>query len=120
MLHHIGNGMFGGIIIDPPDLPAVDREFVLVQSEMYLGPEGQPGDLTKMQQEQWDAVVFNGYVNQYKHHPIRVEPNERIRSPAHRYDRRYLSWWSGHRIGDGIFCEAIARPDNRVRRCAQW
>ena len=25
------------------------------------------------------AVVFNGYVNQYQHHPIRVEPNERVR-----------------------------------------
>ena len=44
-LHHIGNGMYGAIIIDPPDLAPVDHEFVLVQSELYLGPEGQPGDL---------------------------------------------------------------------------
>jgi len=78
-LHHIGNGMFGGIIIDPPDLAPVDHEFVLVQSELYTGPNGQPGDLTKMQTEQFDAVVFNGYVNQYQHKPIRVEPNERVR-----------------------------------------
>ena len=78
-LHHIGNGMFGGIIIDPPNLAPVDHEFVLIQSELYLGPQGQPGDLTKMQDEQDDAVVFNGYYNQYKFHPIRVEPNQRIR-----------------------------------------
>ncbi|MCU0311070.1 MAG: multicopper oxidase domain-containing protein [Acidimicrobiales bacterium] len=78
-LHHIGNGMFGAIIIDPADLPPVDREFVLVQSELYLGPEGQPGDLVKMQEDAWDAVVFNGYVNQYKDHPIRVEKDQRIR-----------------------------------------
>ena len=78
-LHHIGNGMFGAIIIDPPNLPAVDHEYVLVQSELYTGPEAKPGDLTKMIDEEWDAVVFNGYVNQYKHQPIRVEPDERVR-----------------------------------------
>ncbi|MEZ5142246.1 MAG: multicopper oxidase domain-containing protein [Acidimicrobiales bacterium] len=78
-LHHIGNGMYGAVIIDPADLAPVDHEYVLVQSELYTGPQGQPGDLTKMKNEQWDAVVFNGYVNQYKHQPIRVEPNQRVR-----------------------------------------
>ena len=78
-LHHIGNGMFGGVIIDPPNLAPVAHEFVMVQSELYLGPEGKPGDLTKMLHENNDAVVFNGYYNQYKFAPIRVEPNERIR-----------------------------------------
>jgi nitrite reductase (NO-forming) len=79
-LHHIGNGMFGAIIIDPPDLPAVDHEYVFVQSEYYVGPEGQPGELSKMQSDAWDAVVFNGYFNQYFHSPIRIEPNERVRA----------------------------------------
>ena len=78
-LHHIGNGMLGAIIIDPPELAPVDQEYVLVQSELYLGAEGAPGDLTKMQDEDHDAVVFNGYVNQYLHRPIRVEPGERVR-----------------------------------------
>ena len=78
-LHHIGNGMFGAVIIDPPMLAPVDHEFVLVQSELYLGPEGQPGDLTAMQNEEHDAVVFNGYVNQYLNRPIRVEPGQRVR-----------------------------------------
>jgi nitrite reductase (NO-forming) len=78
-LHHIGNGMFGAIVIDPPELAPVDHEYLFVQSEFYLGPEGQPGDLTKMIGEQWDAVVFNGYWNQYKFAPIRVEPDERVR-----------------------------------------
>ena len=32
-----------------------------------------------MQGERHDAVVFNGYVNQYKDRPIRVEPNQRVR-----------------------------------------
>jgi nitrite reductase (NO-forming) len=78
-LHHIGNGMFGALIVDPPDLAPVDHEMLFVQSELYLGPDGQPGDLAKMQDEAFDAVVFNGYVNQYLHDPIRVEPNERVR-----------------------------------------
>jgi nitrite reductase (NO-forming) len=78
-LHHIGNGMFGAVIVDPPNLAPVDHEYVFVQSELYLGPQGQPGDLAKMQSEQDDAVVFNGYVNQYKNAPIRVEPNQRVR-----------------------------------------
>lgn len=78
-LHHIGNGMYGAIIIDPPELPAVDKEFVMVQSEFYLGPQGKEGDLTKMQNEDFDAVVFNGYWNQYAFDPIDVEADEQIR-----------------------------------------
>src|SRR5690606_36393357 len=41
---HIANGMAGAVIIDPPDLPAVDREYLVVQSELYLGPEGEIAD----------------------------------------------------------------------------
>jgi nitrite reductase (NO-forming) len=78
-LHHIGNGMYGAIIIDPAELAPVDQEFVMIQSELYLGAEGQPGDLTKMMNEDFDAVVFNGYHNQYKHAPIHVEAGKRYR-----------------------------------------
>jgi nitrite reductase (NO-forming) len=74
VLHHIGNGMFGTVIIDPPNLAPVDHEYLFVQSELYLGPEGKPGDLTKMQGEDFDAVVFNGYTSQYVHEPIQVGP----------------------------------------------
>ena len=79
-LHHIGNGMYGAIIIDPPGLAAVDHEYIFMQSELYLGPQGEAGDLDKMMAEQFDAVVFNGYYNQYKFAPIRVEPGQRIRA----------------------------------------
>ena len=79
VLHHIGTGMYGAIIIDPPDLAPVDHEFVMVQSELYTATKGGVADLNKMLAEKWDAVVFNGYVNQYLHRPIRVEPNQRIR-----------------------------------------
>ena len=80
ILHHIGNGMFGAVVIDPPDLVPVAREYVMVQSELYLGPDGQPGDLTKMLANKYDAVVFNGYYNQYKLAPISdIKAGERVR-----------------------------------------
>ncbi|CAN5538319.1 hypothetical protein BH10ACT2_BH10ACT2_14780 [soil metagenome] len=78
-LHHIGNGMFGAVIIDPLELAPVDHEYIMIQSELYFGPQGQPGDLTKMVDNNYDAVVFNGYFSQYQHAPIRVETGERIR-----------------------------------------
>jgi nitrite reductase (NO-forming) len=80
VLHHTGNGQYGVLIVDPPDLPEVDHEYVFVQSEFYLGAEGEPGDLTKMMDEDWDIVAFNGYANQYAHDPIDdVEADERVR-----------------------------------------
>jgi len=79
VIHHIGNGMYGAIIIDPPDLAPVDHEFVMVQSELYAAPPGESADFEKMLAEGWNAVVFNGYVNQYQHRPIRVEPQDRVR-----------------------------------------
>jgi nitrite reductase (NO-forming) len=79
VIHHIGNGMYGAIIVDPPDLEPVDHEFVMVQSELYTAPKGEIADANKMLAEEWDAVAFNGYYNQYKFRPIRVEPNEKIR-----------------------------------------
>jgi nitrite reductase (NO-forming) len=79
-LHHIGNGMYGAIIIDPAELAPVDHEFAFVQSELYTGPQDGTGSLAKMKNEQWDAVVFNGYFNQYAFNPIRVEAGQRVRA----------------------------------------
>ncbi len=79
VLLHIGTGMYGAVIIDPPDLPPVDHEYVMVQSEIYTGDGGALPEMGKLTAEQYDAVVFNGYVNQYKDKPIRVEPDQRVR-----------------------------------------
>ena len=79
VMHHIGAGMHGAVVIDPPDLAPVDHEFIFIQSEIYTGPSGEVADYGKMQRSAWDAVVFNGYVNQYLHRPIRVEKDDRIR-----------------------------------------
>lgn len=76
---HIANGMFGAVIIDPPELPPVDREYVLVQSELYLGPEGGEADADKVVADEPDLVVFNGHANQYDHDPLSARVGERVR-----------------------------------------
>ncbi len=79
MSAHIANGMFGAVVIDPPHLPEVDRSYVLLQSELYLGPQGGSVDMDKLQAERPDAVVFNGYANQYDHRPLTARVGERVR-----------------------------------------
>ena len=76
---HIANGMFGAVVIDPPGLAAVDREYVLVQSELYLGPQGGIADADRVRGGTPDLVVFNGYANQYDHAPLRARTGERVR-----------------------------------------
>lgn len=79
MSAHIANGMFGAVVIDPPRLAPVAREFLLLQSELYLGKQGGPVDADKVNAERPDAVVFNGYANQYDHRPLTARAGERIR-----------------------------------------
>ncbi len=81
-LHHIANGMFGMVIVEPKEgLPKVDHEFAIVQSEWYLGPQGQPVDYLKASAAAPapDFVVFNGVANQYKDHPLLVDTGKRVR-----------------------------------------
>lgn len=81
-LHHIANGMYGMVIVEPAaGLPKVDKEFAIVQSEWYLGPQGQPTDLTKASAgaPAPDFVMFNGVANQYKDHPIQINTGKRVR-----------------------------------------
>jgi nitrite reductase (NO-forming) len=64
---HIGNGMYGMILVEPKEgLPAVDREFYIMQSEFYAKSmgRGQPHtiDMERGEAEQPTHVVFNGSV----------------------------------------------------------
>ena len=79
MSMHIANGMFGAVVIDPPDLAPVDHEFVMVQSESYLGPPEGTADADKIAAGDYDLVTFNGYPMQYDRHPLEVGVGERIR-----------------------------------------
>lgn len=79
MSMHIANGMFGAVIIDPPDLAPVDREYVLVQGELYLGPQGETADADRIATQLPDLVTFNGYANQYAYRPLTAAVGERVR-----------------------------------------
>jgi nitrite reductase (NO-forming) len=76
---HIANGMFGAVVIDPPDLAPAARQYVLLQSEDYLGTPGGIADTAKLRTVQPDAVVFNGYPNQYLAQPLTATVGERVR-----------------------------------------
>jgi nitrite reductase (NO-forming) len=81
-LHHIANGMFGMVIVEPRGgLPKVDQEVALVQSEWYLGGQKEPVDYAKANAAAPapDFVVFNGVANQYKDNPIMVTTKGRVR-----------------------------------------
>jgi nitrite reductase (NO-forming) len=81
-LHHIANGMFGMVIVEPKGGYAkVDKEVALVQSEWYLGAQGEPVDYTKAAAgaPSPDFVVFNGVAAQYKDNPIEVPTKGRVR-----------------------------------------
>ncbi len=84
MSAHIAAGMHGAVIIDPPGLAPVDREYVLVQSEVYLGPDHTQGsasevDMATIDVQTPDAVVFNGVANQYDARPLTARVGERVR-----------------------------------------
>ncbi len=81
-LLHIANGMFGMVIVEPKGgLPKVDTEYTIVQSEWYLGAQGQPADYAKANEvaASPDFVVFNGVANQYKDNPLPVKTKGRVR-----------------------------------------
>ncbi len=84
MSAHIAAGMHGAVVIEPPGLPAVDRSYLLVQSEVYLGAgrsreDAAEVDAAKVSAERPDAVVFNGIANQYDHAPFAARVGERVR-----------------------------------------
>ena len=76
---HLAAGMHGAVIIDPPGLSQVDHEFVLIQSEIYLGPEGGAIDEAKVAAKTPDLMAFNGMAFQYKYRPLQVAVGQRVR-----------------------------------------
>ncbi|WP_206188772.1 multicopper oxidase domain-containing protein [Streptomyces hirsutus] len=79
MLQHIGNGMYGAVVIDPPGLRKADHEYVLVSSELYLGTPGSAAQAAKMRRNDPDAWMFNGVAAQYAERPLSVRAGERVR-----------------------------------------
>ena len=82
-LFHIGNGMYGAIIVDPSTpLPPAAKSYVLVQGEWYTAQvQGNTLDANydKMLAGTPDEVVFNGIAFQYVDHPLAAKVGERVR-----------------------------------------
>ncbi|HET8721398.1 MAG TPA: multicopper oxidase domain-containing protein, partial [Nitrospira sp.] len=76
MIQHIANGMFGAVIVEPQQpITKADREYVIVQSEVYPSPF----DVDSMMAGKPKLVVFNGRANRYLDEPLKAKPGELIR-----------------------------------------
>jgi nitrite reductase (NO-forming) len=102
VLLHIGSGMYGAVIVDPPTPLPPAREFVLVHSAFYLDRGAsetaeeeddatESNDTTGRGMEVYDPsyksmlsgfpdyVAFNGHIYQYNAVPITVRRGELVR-----------------------------------------
>lgn len=84
--HHITNGMYGLILVEPEGgLPQVDREFYVMQGELYtaepFGTQGaQEMDYEKLSAENPEYFLFNGSVGALtRSHPLYANPGETVR-----------------------------------------
>jgi nitrite reductase (NO-forming) len=84
--HHIANGMYGLILVEPEGgLPPVDREFYVMQGELYTrAPLGQLGNqefsVDKLLAERPEYFVFNGAVGALtKEKPMKAKVGETVR-----------------------------------------
>ena len=83
---HIANGMYGLILVEPEGgLPPVDREFYVMQGEIYTDiPHGQHGSaefsVEKLLNERPEYFVLNGSVGALtKLHPLSAKVGETVR-----------------------------------------
>jgi len=83
---HIANGMYGLILVEPTGgLPPVDREFYVMQGEIYTdAPFGKQGSqefsVEKLLSEHPEYFVFNGSVGAIsKLHPLLANVGETVR-----------------------------------------
>jgi nitrite reductase (NO-forming) len=83
---HIANGMYGLILVEPEEgLPEVDREFYVMQGELYTNEAfGSTGLLTEnieaLLDENPEYLVFNGAVGALsEHQPLQANVGETVR-----------------------------------------
>jgi nitrite reductase (NO-forming) len=85
MIQHIARGMIGAIIVDPKDtsaMPKADREYVLIEHQMFENPE----DVKAMMANNWKKDAYNAVP--FKYDPVHdtnatqtleAKPGERVR-----------------------------------------
>jgi nitrite reductase (NO-forming) len=120
---HIGNGMYGLIMVEPKaGLPKVDREYYVMQGDFYTkgkyGEAGlQPFDMEKAIKEQPDYVVFNGSVGALNgEKAITAKVGEKVRLFVGNGGPNMVS--SFHVIGeifDNVYVEGGKLENNNVQ-----
>ena len=113
---HVGNGMYGLILVEPKEgLPAVDKEFYVMQGDFYtkgkFGEEGlQPFDMEKAVDEKPSYVVFNGAVGSLVgDKALKAKVGERVRLFIGNGGPNLTS--SFHVIADFRPCVSGGRPE---------
>ena len=122
VLMHLGSGMYGAIIVSPREPLPPAKEFVLLQSEFYLGAAVngvRPFDYGKMLSGIPDVVAFNGRPDQYSREPIRVKRGDRVRfwvvNPGPTIDCAF------HIVGEQFDRVYIGEPPTeRIRGVQTW
>lgn len=84
VLQHLAYGMYGMVIVDPKDgFPTKpDREYAIVQSELYLAKQKTGGygvDMDATMKKTPTYVVFNGKPRRHIDQPLRAKAGERVR-----------------------------------------
>src|SRR3546814_7778767 len=95
---HIANGMYGMVLVEPEEgLPPVDREFYVMQGEIYtVEPIGTAGELTEdyeaLSEERPSPYVFTGQVGGLNaDKPLKAKVGETVR-----LDRKSTRLTSSH------------------------
>ncbi|WIA29724.1 hypothetical protein OEZ86_012204 [Tetradesmus obliquus] len=83
---HVANGMYGLILVEPETgLPPVDKEFSVIQCEVYAKEGTVPGQLEHAYSDGMDEnfspmyVVYNGAVGALTEKPLIVDQDDRVR-----------------------------------------
>jgi nitrite reductase (NO-forming) len=121
VLQHAAMGQYGVVIVSPKDgYPTdgdVDKEYVIVQSELYLkeGPDGlYLLDYEAAMKKQPALVVFNGHRDSMMTKPLKAEVGDRVRYYVHNVGPSDTS--SIHVIGaifDRVFYEGGVKNESR-------
>ncbi|NUT50659.1 MAG: multicopper oxidase domain-containing protein, partial [Saccharothrix sp.] len=110
MSQHVANGMYGAVVIDPPDLPPADDEFLLVASQLYLGDPGDDARAARIRAGAPDGWAFNGMAGQYDHAPLTTAVGRRVRI-----------WLVDAGPGDGLAFHVVGGQFDAVyREGARW
>jgi nitrite reductase (NO-forming) len=91
ILEHIASGMYGVVVVEPRGgYPThADREYVIIQSELYVQPDPQGRkadghplyvlDTKRVRTKESTYTVFNGRYNGLVDNPLPAKPGERVR-----------------------------------------